>query len=179
MQVLINGMTMAYEDHGAGPAVLLLNGFSADHPGWKSQIQRLTLEGYRVIVPELRGFGESSAPVGDCRMDALSDLVVGLLNYLGIGRAAMLGLSSGAQVLHALLQHHPHRLAAAVFVELRERKGVDTDIEYLPELAAKRSVRGGCLVHFTDGADVTRSLLDFFSGVKRFRPRCQVYGQVA
>lgn len=165
MQVAINGMTMNYEEHGSGPAVLLLQGFPADHRIWQSHIQPLMLAGYRVIVPELRGFGESSAPDADFSLDALSEEIVGLLNYLGIGRAALVGLSLGGPVLHTLLQRYPHRLAAAVFVEPRNRKGVDKESECLMDLVAKRRVTG--------------SLLDFLNEVKRFRPRCHWYRQVA
>jgi len=160
MNVSINGMTMAYEEHGAGPAVLLLHGISADSRLWKSHIQPLMLAGYRVIVPNLRGFGEGSTLAGDYSIDVLSDDVIRLLNYLGIGRAAIVGLSLGTHVLQTLLQRYPNRLAAAV-----NRTGVDTENECLMDLVSKRRVSGG--------------LLDFLNGVKRFRPRCQLYRQVA
>jgi pimeloyl-ACP methyl ester carboxylesterase len=153
-------MTRAYEEHGAGPAVLLLHGISADSRLWKSHIQPLMLAGYRVIVPNLRGFGEGSTLAGDYSIDVLSDDVIRLLNYLGIGRAAIVGLSLGTHVLQTLLQRYPNRLAAAV-----NRTGVDTENECLMDLVSKRRVSGG--------------LLDFLNGVKRFRPRCQLYRQVA
>lgn len=179
MQVMINGMTMLYEEHGAGPAVLLLHGLPADPSLWQSHIQPLMLAGYRVIVPDLRGCGEDSAAAGDYRMDALSNNVVGLLNYLGIGRVAIVGLSPSAQVLRTLLQRYPHRLAAAVFAETLQRKGIEADCADLTDLATKHQGRGGCLVHFTNDMDDIRCLLDFFAGVKRFRPRFQAYRQVA
>lgn len=165
MQVLIKGMTQAYEEHGAGPAVLLLHGLPADHRLRESHIQPLVLAGYRVIVPNLRVFGEGSTSAGDCSIDVLSDDVIRLLNYLGIGRAAVVGLSLGAHVLQTLLQRYPQRLAAAVFVEPRNRMGIDTENECLMDLVAKRRVSGG--------------LLGFLNDVKRFRPRCQLYRQVA
>jgi 3-oxoadipate enol-lactonase len=179
MQVMINGMTMLYEEHGAGPAVLLLDGLPADPSLWQSHIQPLMLAGYRVIVPDLRGFGEGSAAAGDYRMETLSNNVVGLLNYLGIGRVAIVGLSSSTHVLRALLQRYPHRLAAAVFAETLKRKGIEADCADLSELATKRQGRGGCLVHYANDVEDIRGLLDFFAGVKRFRPRCPVYRQVA
>jgi pimeloyl-ACP methyl ester carboxylesterase len=100
MQVSINGTIMAFEDHGAGPAVLLLHGFPFDRSIWKTQIQPLTLAGYRVIAPDLRGFGQSTA---SRRLQPRMSLAMTSsgCNYLGIGRAATVGLS-WAHVRNAL-----------------------------------------------------------------------------
>jgi len=173
MQIVINGKTMAYEEHGTGPAVLLFQGVTAD---CSTRIRSLSLAGYRVIVPDFRGTGESPATADNCSMDVLSDNVVGLLNYLGIGRVAIFGLPPGSHILQTFLQRYPHRLAAAAFVKPLKSKRVDAEINCLKDL---RSGRGGCLVHFIDGTDVTNSLIDFFNGVRRFRPRCQKLLQVA
>ena len=168
MKVSINGTTMAYEDHGAGPAVLLLHGIPFDRSFWKAQIQPLALAGYRVIAPDLRGFGQSMASPGDYSLDALRDDVIGLLNYLGIGRAAMVGLSLGAHVLNTLLERYPQRLVAAVVVDPLHR--IDDHAE---------TDNADCMTGSENGTDITRHLLDFLQGVKRFRPRCQLYRQVA
>jgi len=173
MQVVINGKTMNYEEHGAGPAVLLLHGVSADR---RMRIQPLNLAGYRVIVPDLCGSGESTAATDNDSTNVLSDDIVGLLDYLGIGRVAIVSLPPGSQILRTILQRYPHRLAAAAFVKPLKSKRVDAEINCLKDL---RSGRGGCLVHFIDGTDVTNSLIDFFNGVRRFRPRCQKLLQVA
>jgi len=159
-------MPIAYEEHGAGPAVLLLlHGLPADSSLWNNHIQPLMLAGYRVIVPEFHSCGESSAPDVECSMDVLSEKVVGLLNYLGIGRAAIVGLSLGSHILQTLLQRYPQRMAAAVFVEPRIRKDADAENECLTDLISKR--------RFSHG------LLDFLNGVKRLRPRYPIFRQVA
>jgi pimeloyl-ACP methyl ester carboxylesterase len=168
MQVSINGTTMAYEDHGAGPAVLLLHGFPFDRSIWKTQIQPLTRAGYRVIAPDLRGFGQGTTSSGNYSLDVLSDDVVGLLNYLGIGRAAMVGVSLGAHVLNTLLKRYPQRVAATVVVDPHHR--IDGRAE---------ADNADCLPDSENGKDITRRLLDFLQGVKRFPPRCQLYRQVA
>ena len=165
MQIVINGMLMAYEEHGTGPAVLLLHGLPADRSLLKNHIQPLKLAGYRVIVPELRGFVESSAPDIECSMDILSEKVVGLLNYLGIGRAAIVGLTLGGHVLHTLLQRYPQRLVAAVCVEPHNRKDV--------------AAESGCLTDLISKRRVCRSLPDFLDEVKRFQPRYPILMQVA
>lgn len=160
MQVAANGMRVSYEEHGSGPAVLVLHGSPIDWGLWKRHIQPPALGGYRIIVPEFRGCGESSAPAADC-----SDDVIGLLNRLGIGRAAVIGLSLCGPVLNTLLERYPHRLAAAVLLEPRIRMGGETESGSLMDLVSKRRVDGG--------------LLDFLNGVKRLKPLCQSYRQVA
>jgi len=168
MQVSINGTNVAYEDHGAGPAVLLLHGFPFNRSIWKTQIQGLTLAGYRVIAPDLREYGQDSASAVDFSLDVLSDDVVGLLNYLGIGRAVVVGRSLGVQLLNALLKRYPQRVAAAVFVDSLHRINCHAKTENADYLADSENE-----------TDITRRLLDFLHGVKRFRLRSPLYRQVA
>src|SRR5258706_6125452 len=55
-------MTQAlYDDAGSGPAVVLLHGYPFDRSMWRAQIDFLSAHGYRVIAPDLRGFGETAA----------------------------------------------------------------------------------------------------------------------
>ena len=53
---LPNGIDLAYQDVGAGPAVVLVHGHPLDHTMWQPQVEFLA-PNYRVIVPELRGYG--------------------------------------------------------------------------------------------------------------------------
>jgi pimeloyl-ACP methyl ester carboxylesterase len=91
-----------------------------------------------------------------------------LLNYLGIGRAATVGLSLGAHVLKTLLERYPQRLVAAVVVDPLHR--IDDHAE---------TDNADCMTGSENGTDITRRLLDFLQGVKRFQPRRQLYRQVA
>lgn len=168
MQVSINGMTMAYEDLGAGPAVLLLPGFPVDIRSSKTHFQALAEAGFRVIVPELRGSGAKSAAPVEGSLDGLGDDVIGLLNVLGIGRAAIVGWSWGTEVLNTLLKRHSQRVAAAVFVDPLGREDNQAETECLPKLVTNQT-----------GQDITDCLLDFFREVKRDRPRCPIFRQVA
>ena len=53
-----------YEDHGTGPAVVLLSGWPFDSRSWEPQVHPLLTAGYRVITYDRRGFGQSSRPRG-------------------------------------------------------------------------------------------------------------------
>jgi len=55
----LNGISLAYDEVGAGPAVLLVHGFPLNRQMWRPQMAILVAAGYRVIAPDLRGFGGS------------------------------------------------------------------------------------------------------------------------
>lgn len=60
----VNGISMHVIDEGAGPCVLMLHGFPDSARLWRNQIGPLLEAGYRVVAPDLRGFGQSDAPEG-------------------------------------------------------------------------------------------------------------------
>jgi 3-oxoadipate enol-lactonase len=119
MKASINNIDLAYDDHGSGTVVILLHGFPLCRQMWQPQISALTAAGYRVIAPDLRGFGESEAPDGPYSMEVYADDVVGLLDHLGIEQAVVCGMSMGGYVLFSLMERHAQRLAAAAFLVTR------------------------------------------------------------
>lgn len=133
MKAFINGISIGYDDHGRGPAVVLVHGLGLNRRMWQHQIESLAGHGFRAIVPDLRGFGESVAPAGPFDMASHADDLAKLLRYLGIGRAVICGMSMGGYVLMELLERHPQRVAAAGFIATRcqadsaaEKTGRDT-----------------------------------------------------
>ncbi|OHB32255.1 MAG: hypothetical protein A2X84_08860 [Desulfuromonadaceae bacterium GWC2_58_13] len=121
MKATINGTTIAYDDLGAGPAVVLIHGFPFNRRMWQPQVSVIVDEGYRVIVPDLRGFGESQVPESSWTLATLAEDLVQLLNYLGVGRAVFCGASMGGSVLLHLLDRYPDKVAGACFVSSRSR----------------------------------------------------------
>jgi pimeloyl-ACP methyl ester carboxylesterase len=119
MKALINGITIGYDDNGSGPVVCLIHGFPLDRRMWRPQVMAVVSAGYRVITPDLRGFGESDAHDGHYSMDLFADDLAALLDYLDIGRAVIGGMSMGGYVLLNLLDRHPTRVAAACFIVTR------------------------------------------------------------
>jgi pimeloyl-ACP methyl ester carboxylesterase len=98
-------------DEGKGPVVLLLHGFPDSSHLWRNQIPALRAAGYRVIAPDLRGFGKSSRPVGveHYAMPNLIGDVVGLLDGLGVERAHLVGHDWGAALAWASAAILPQR----------------------------------------------------------------------
>ena len=108
----VGDLTFAVQDEGEGPAVVLLHGFPDSHALWRHQIPALVAAGYRVIAPDLRGFGESSMPVGADQygiLDLVGD-VLGTLDALGVQRAHVVGHDWGAALAWAMAAFVPDRV---------------------------------------------------------------------
>jgi 3-oxoadipate enol-lactonase len=115
----INGKSIAYDDDGSGPTVVLIHGYGMCREMWRHQQDCLTSQGYRVISPDLCGFGQSEAGHGPFTIASCSDNLIGLLNYLGIGRAVICGFSMGGYVLLDMLHRHTGRIFGACLVATR------------------------------------------------------------
>jgi pimeloyl-ACP methyl ester carboxylesterase len=121
----VNGMPMNIAQSGTGAAVLLCHGFPETHYSWRKQIQPLADAGYRVIAPDLRGFGKTYAPK-DVDRYGLSDLagdLVGLLDALNVRDAVIVGNDWGATLAWhaALVRPDRFRAVAAVGVPMMGR----------------------------------------------------------
>lgn len=120
MKARINGIELAWGDTGgAGKAVLLIHGYPLCRRMWRPQVPALAAAGYRVITPDLRGFGESEVPAGAGSMDLYADDLVALLDHLGLEKAVIGGMSMGGYVLFDLLARHRQRISAALFIVTR------------------------------------------------------------
>jgi pimeloyl-ACP methyl ester carboxylesterase len=108
----VGDLTFAVQDEGEGPAVVLLHGFPDSHALWRHQVPALVGAGYRVIAPDLRGFGESSMPVGPDQygiLDLVGD-VLGTFDALGVQRAHVVGHDWGAALAWAMAAFVPDRV---------------------------------------------------------------------
>jgi pimeloyl-ACP methyl ester carboxylesterase len=111
-----DGVELAVLDEGEGPAVLLLHGFPDSSHVWRKQVPALVEAGFRVVAPDLRGFGDSDRPEGveSYRMTRIVADVLALLDASGIERAHVVGHDWGAGlawVLAALVPERVDRLA--------------------------------------------------------------------
>ena len=96
----VNGISLYVEEHGAGVPVLLMHGFPDSARLWRNQVPFLVSNGFRVITPDMRGFGRSSRPleVAAYRLANVVADVTGLLDALGIEAAHVVGHDWGAAV---------------------------------------------------------------------------------
>jgi non-heme chloroperoxidase len=107
-----------YEDHGSGPAVVLLHGWPLDSRSWEPQLPALLEAGHRVITYDRRGFGRSSRPVAGYDFDTLAADLHALLTALDLQDATLIGFSLGTGELARYIgTHGTGRLRACVFIE--------------------------------------------------------------
>ena len=94
----VNGIRMHYIDEGQGPLAILLHGFPYLWYMWRRQIPALAAAGFRVIVPDQRGFGQTDRPESIEAYDISQSVgdVVGLMAALGETCAVVVGHDLGA-----------------------------------------------------------------------------------
>ncbi len=107
---------------GAGPAVVLLHGHPRTHTTWHKVAPRLVTGGLTVVCPDLRGYGQSSAPQprddhAQASKRAMAQDVVGLMHQLGHDRFAVVGHDRGSYVAYRLALDHPDRVTNLVVLD--------------------------------------------------------------
>ncbi len=121
-QVKANGINLHVIEAGRadGPPVILLHGFPDFWYGWKNQIPYLAKAGYRVIVPDQRGYNLSDKPaaVKDYQIDSLTQDIIGLMAALGIVKANVVGHDWGAAVAWWLATYYPEKVNKLVILNV-------------------------------------------------------------
>ncbi len=106
-------------DIGDGPAVVLLHAFPCDGRMWEPVAADLAADGYRVLVPDLPGFGRSPSLGGEPDLDAVADAVVDLLADRRIDRCVLGGVSLGGYVAMALLRERADLVSAVMLCDTK------------------------------------------------------------
>ncbi|MGZ9165284.1 MAG: alpha/beta fold hydrolase [Anaerolineales bacterium] len=109
-KVNVNGIQLAYDRQGDGPTLVLLHGFPLDRHLW-DEVVPLLGDTFDVILPDLRGFGESTTIDSQYSMDDYASDIAGLLDKLEIQKAAIVGHSMGGYVALAFARLYPDRVS--------------------------------------------------------------------
>jgi pimeloyl-ACP methyl ester carboxylesterase len=115
--VTIDGITHAYDDKGDGEAIVLVHGHPFDRSMWGPQADHFSRSGYRVIAPDLRGYGESTVVPGITPLETFARDIAGLLDHLELGRVVLGGLSMGGQIVMEFHRLFPDRIRALVLAD--------------------------------------------------------------
>ena len=110
-------MTLAYGEVGSGPALVLLHAFPLDHSLYREVSEPIAALGWRVITPDLRGFGAS--PGVATTMEDLAADVAALLDALSEESVVIGGCSLGGYVALAFAAQYPHRVAGLVCIDTK------------------------------------------------------------
>jgi pimeloyl-ACP methyl ester carboxylesterase len=105
----VNGVKIWYASFGQGEPVILLHGGLANANYWGDQVRALQAN-YRVIVMDSRGHGRSTRNQAPFGYDLMAADVIGLMDFLKVPRAAIVGWSDGAIIGLDIAMHHPERV---------------------------------------------------------------------
>ena len=114
-KISINGIELAYERHGKGASLVLLHGYPLDHHLW-DEVVPLLKDTFDLIIPDLRGFGKSTTVDTPYTMNDFASDLAGLLDQLGIQKAAVAGHSMGGYVALAFARLYPERVSGFALV---------------------------------------------------------------
>ena len=135
---------LAYDDGGSGECVVLIHGHPFDRTLWEPQLAALR-GSFRVLAPDLRGFGRSPVTPGRVLMREYAADIEELLGTLGIARAAVVGLSMGGLVAMELAAAAPERCWALGLVATTAQPPSPQDLRTRDE-RADATERGGMSV---------------------------------
>ncbi len=116
-----NGIRMRIaETEDEGPLVLLVHGWPESWYSWRHQIPALADAGYRVVIPEMRGYGKTEAPepVEDYDIVHLAADMVGVLDVFGVEKAIIVGHDWGAVVAANSVLLYPDRFSSLVLMSV-------------------------------------------------------------
>jgi 3-oxoadipate enol-lactonase len=124
MRIQLSGVTISYDDSGARPptsrpTILFIHGYPLSRKLWKPQMSDLAGSA-RLLLPDLRGFGESDATPGPYSMELLADDCLTFLDWLGIIESVILcGLSMGGYIALSLYRKYPQRVKGLILAATR------------------------------------------------------------
>jgi YbgC/YbaW family acyl-CoA thioester hydrolase len=139
-RLTVNGVNLAVDASGDGPAILFIHGYPLNHTIWNPQLE--ALDGWRRIAPDLRGMGQSDAPDLGYSMATYASDLAALLDTLGVERVVLCGLSMGGYVAFEFLRRWRARVSGLVLIATRA--GPDTaEGKRARDAAAAQAREGG------------------------------------
>jgi 3-oxoadipate enol-lactonase len=120
MQAQLDGGRLSWSEAGtqSDDVIVLIHGFPFNSAMWAPQLED-PAPGWRMIAPDLRGFGASEAAAGPQTMDGYAQDVSALLNHLRIREPVLCGLSMGGYAIFAFLRQHLRMARALVLCDTR------------------------------------------------------------
>ncbi len=145
MLAQVNGMTLAFNDQGSGFPLVFLHAFPLNRGMWTEQENALSSQ-FRVMTIDLRGHGESDAPLWHYTLDQAADDVCGLLDHLSIKQAVFVGLSMGGYILFAFYRKYAERVKGMVLADTRAQADTEDGKRARFEMAQIAYKRGSSAI---------------------------------
>jgi 3-oxoadipate enol-lactonase len=135
-EIYVGDVRLHVPNQGFGPALLLVHGFPLDHTMWRHQIRQFAGK-YKVLAPDLRGFGASDISPGTVTMEDYADDMAALLDALRVDKVVFCGLSMGGYIAFQFAKHYPDRLAGLILCDTRAVPDTPEAAQNREALAAK------------------------------------------
>jgi haloacetate dehalogenase len=121
-QLTVNGVTINLRHGGKGPPLLLLHGFPQTHVVWHRLADKLA-QHYTLVMPDLRGYGDSSKPQGlpdhsNYSKRTMAQDMIEVMHALGHTSFDLCAHDRGARVAHRLALDHPHAVRKLIIVDI-------------------------------------------------------------
>lgn len=145
--------------HNKGNPIILCHGWPEHAFSWRFQVSTLVKAGYHVIIPNQRGFGNSSRPqaINDYDINCLTGDLTALLDYYGYQDAVFVGHDWGANIVWSLAMLHPKRVSKIVNLALPyQERGEIPWIEFMQQVFGDDFY----FVHFNKQPGVADKVLD-------------------
>ena len=136
----LNGINIYYESHGQGEPLVLIQGLGGGHASWFLQT-RAFKKHYRVITFDNRGIGKTDKSSDPYTIKTMADDTIGLMDYLGVDKAHILGASLGGMVAQEVAIGYPQRVIKLVLVCTSAGGREITDIH--PEMLKAIGIKEG------------------------------------
>lgn len=136
----VNGITVHYRIQGRGEPLILIMGLGGESGDWILQARAFS-KYFRVLTFDNRGVGKSEKPSESYTIKTMADDVVGLMDYLGIDKAHILGVSMGGAIAQEIAINYPERVRKLILVSTTP--GKDEKGAHSPELLRAMGLQEG------------------------------------
>jgi pimeloyl-ACP methyl ester carboxylesterase len=140
--VITDGISIRYDDTGTGDALLLVHGHPFDRSMWRPQAEAFSAAGWRVIAPDLRGYGRSTVVPGKTELSTFARDLAALLDDLAIDRAVVGGLSMGGQIVLEFRRLFPERVRALILADTFAQGETEQGKQWRYDLADQLEAEG-------------------------------------
>jgi pimeloyl-ACP methyl ester carboxylesterase len=143
----IRGINLVYDDLGQGEVIVFIHGQPFNRSMWKYQTE-VFAKTHRLIIPDLRNYGESDVIKGKVLLDELALDIIHLLEALNIKQAIFAGLSMGGQIVFEIFRLRPELFKGMILADTDAR--AETEEGYLNRMNLSDKMEAEGMKSFTD-----------------------------